>query len=168
MDSKFTTMPRIVVCTAIVGAMTFGLFGCAKKEAEQAKTEEAPTEEVAATPQTAPTAAGTYMVQVGEGEAAQKMTVMLHEDNTAMLTVEHMNGQPAVTQNGTWAMGETPGTVNFTYGGEGASMTMPMTIDGDNLHVTGDMATAMGMPELVLAKQAAAAPMEESPEGEQH
>jgi hypothetical protein len=168
MDSKFATMPRIVVCSVLVGVMAFGLFGCAKKEAEQAKAEETPTEDIAAMPEMMPAAVGTYMVEIGEAGMSQKITVMLHEDNTAMLTVDYMNGQPATTQNGTWSMGENEGVVNFTYGSEGTAMTMAMTLNGDNLTMDHDMAAAMGVPELVLVRQNAAEPVEESHEGHNH
>jgi hypothetical protein len=158
-------MPRFVVCTAIVGAMVFGLYGCAK-EAEQAETtEEAPVEEVATTPAMAPSVAGTYMAEVGAADAAQKITMTLNADNTATMMVEYMSGQPAMSQTGTWAMGEMENAVNFMYGSEGATMTVPMMVSGNELKVGGDMATALGVTEINLVKQeAAAAPAEGSAE----
>ena len=154
MSSKMAAMPRFVMCSAIAGMMVFALAGCGKKT-EQAKTDESmPTEEVATTPAMTPSVAGTYVAEMGEGDAAKKMTLTMNADNSATMMVEYMNGQPAMSQTGTWAMGEG-NMVNFSYGGEGTMMTMPMTVEGDQLHITGDMATAMGAPDITLMKQAA-------------
>lgn len=164
MFTKFAAMPRLVVCTAIAGAMVFGM-GCAKNEAEQAEstTEEMPAEEVATTPAMAPSVAGTYTAEVGVAEAAQKITIMLNADNTATMMIEHMGGQPATSQSGTWAMGEMENQVNFNYGGEGTMMTMPMMVEGDQLRVGGELAAAMGVTDLALTRQAAGEPAAEDP-----
>jgi len=157
-------------CSAVAGMLVFGLAGCGKKEAaqDQASQESMPTEDVAPAPAAVPAVAGTYVAEMGEGDAASKMTLTMNDDNTAIMTIEHMNGQPAMSQSGTWAMGEG-NTITFNYGAEGSMMSMPMTMDGDQLHVTGDMATAMGAPEISLVKQAAAEPMEEDPHaGHEH
>lgn len=157
MSTRFAAMPRLVICSAIVGAMVFGLFGCAKKDAEQAETtaETMPAEEVAVAPAEAPGVAGAYAAEVGVADAAQKVTLTLNADNTAMMSIEFMNGQPSTVQNGTWAMGETPNTVNVMYGPEGAAMTMPFTMVGSDLQMTGEMAMGFGAPEITLVKQAA-------------
>lgn len=159
MSTKFATMPRLVVCSAIVGAMVFGLFGCAKKDAEQAETtaETTPAEEVATTPAMEPTVAGVYVAEVGAADAMQKVSLTVNADNTAMMSVEYMSGQPSMVQNGTWAMGETANTINFMYGTEGAMMTMPFNVDGSNLVLSGEAASGFGVPTLTLVKQAAGA-----------
>ncbi|MDH4038047.1 MAG: hypothetical protein OEX18_13220 [Candidatus Krumholzibacteria bacterium] len=170
MISKYSTMPRIVVCSAIVGAMAFGLFGCAKKDADQADatTDEMVTEEVAGMPESMPAATGIYVAEIGEGDAMQRVTVVLNDDYTAVVTVEYMNEQPAMTQNGNWAMGEMDGAVNFMYGSGENTMTMPMMVVEENLHMAGDMASAMGVEEIVLMKQVPDASAEESHEGHNH
>jgi len=169
MSSKFAAMPRYAVCAAIVGAMAFGLYGCAKKEAEQqAQTSETVTEEVAASPAMMPAAVGVYSAEVGTGDDAKKVTMMLAEDGSATMMVEYMNGQPSMSQTGTWSMGEMENAINFVYGGEGTTMTMPMMLDGDMLRVGGDMAMAVGAADLALTREAAEAAAEESHEGHNH
>jgi hypothetical protein len=159
MSTRFAAMPRLVICSAIVGAMVFGLFGCAKKEAEQAETtaETMPAEEVAVAPAETPAAVGMYLAEIGTGNDAQKVSVTLNTDNTAMMSVEYMNGTPAMVQNGSWSMGETPNTINFVYGTEGAMMTMPFAVDGDNLQLSGDPARGFGTSNVTLVKQPAGA-----------
>lgn len=159
MSTRFAAMPRLVVCSAIVGAMVFGLFGCAKKEAEQAEStaETMPAEEVATTPAMEPSVAGVYVAEVGAADAMQKISLTVNPDNTAMMSVEYMSGQPSMVQNGTWAMGETANAINFMYGTEGAMMTMPFNVDGDNLVLSGEAARGFGVPNLMMVKQAAGA-----------
>lgn len=156
-------MAATIVYSAVVGMMVFGLAGCGKKEAADTgkASDEAQTENVASAPATMPDVTGTYMGEAGEGDAAQRLTLTLNADNTAMVKVEYLNGQPAMSQSGTWEAGAN-NVINFNYGGEGSMMTMPMTLDGDHLMVGGEMATAMGVSEISLMKQMAE-PMEEDP-----
>ena len=155
MPSRFSAMSRVMFCSLIAGAMAFGVYGCAKKEAEQTKAapESVPMEEVTTTP----AAVGTYVAEVGADKAMRKLTVTLNADNTAAMMVEYMNGQPAMMQNGTWEMGATENDVNIMYGTEGAMMTMPFMMDGQNLKMTGETAMGFGAPEVNLVKQGAAA-----------
>lgn len=155
MSTKFAAMPRLVVCTAIVGAMVFGLYGCAKKEAEQAESTEAmPTEEVA-TPATDTGVAGVYVAEVtGTETAGQKISLALNEDSSATMTVEFMNNQPAVVQSGSWEMGEGENIVNFMYGGEASTMTLSFSMMGDELHMMNEEAAGFGATEIALVKQA--------------
>ncbi len=155
MSTKFAAMPRVAVCTVIVGAMVFGLFGCAKKEAEQADatTENVVTEEVAADTVSGP--AGVYVTEITGTEApGQKISLMLNEDNSAVMSIEFMNNQPAVVQSGSWAMGEGENTINFVYGGEATPMTLSFSMMGDELHMMNEEAAGFGVAEIALVKQA--------------
>ncbi|HEX5133293.1 MAG TPA: hypothetical protein VFX92_12515 [Candidatus Krumholzibacteria bacterium] len=160
MTKNFTTLPRLAVCMAIVGAMMLVVSGCAKKEAQEAETTQTTpaTEEPAASMEMAAGPEGTYMAEVTPTEGvSSKITLVLNSDNTAMMAVEYSSGQPSVTQNGTWAMGEGENVINFTYGDATAPTTMSFSKLGEELHMMDGGAAAFGVSEVALKKMDVAA-----------
>jgi hypothetical protein len=85
------------------------------------------------------------------------VTVTFNADNTASMMVEYMGDQPAMMQNGTWAMAETDDMVNFMYGTEDAMMTMPLMVVEDDLQLSAEDAMGFGGTQIVLERQAMAA-----------
>jgi len=146
-----STWVRLGVCTLAVVAMVAVLEGCAKKEkaSTETTTENTATETPAATANTA--MAGTYSASMANGTSS----LMLNADMTASLSMQPVAGAPAQVENGTWANGSAPNTVDVTFSKSPADSTMSLTLNfsamGDTLALTnGD---AVGMSGLKLVKQ---------------
>ena len=143
-----STWMRWGVCTLAVLAMIALLGGCSKKKtAETAET----TTETAATETQAPAMAGTYTAAMANGTAS----LMLNPDMTAAFSMKPMADQPAQVENGTWANGTMPNSVDVTFSKTVNDSTMSMTLNfaahGDSLAVTNG--ETVGLQGLVLIKE---------------
>ncbi len=151
--------------------MLVALNGCAKKE--DAATDE-PVEEVDVTTTEVvetPAAAGMYMAELPAADTpGRSVMLMLNADNTASLSVDYMNGQPAVVENGTWAATGTGGvdlTLQRDVSGTMVSSTMNFAMMGDTLSLNNSVDAGYGDAGLKLVKSAAAA-TEAGHEGHSH
>lgn len=138
------------VCIAAL-AMLLAIGGCGKKQAQQSETK---TEEVASTPSPM---VGTYTCELSAADTPErKITVMLHPDNTAMMTTDYMNDQPAVTRTGTWAAAAGD-YVDVTFQPAAGDTTSPVTMhfmaSGDTLMLTNSGEAGMGSMEMKMIKQ---------------
>jgi NlpE N-terminal domain len=138
------------VCMAAL-AITLVLGACGKKQAQQSDTK---TEEVASTPSPM---AGTYSCDVPAADTpGRKVTMMLHTDQTAMMTTDYMNDQPAVMKMGKWAVA-TGDYLDVTFEPAAGDTTPPVTMhfmaSGDTLMLTNSAEAGMGSMELKLIKQ---------------
>lgn len=151
-----STWMRWGVCTLTVLAMIALLGGCSKKE-QAAETTETTTETAAETQ--APALAGTYTAAMANGTAS----LMLNPDMTAAFSMKPMADQPAQVENGTWANGTMPNSVDVTFSkvvnDSTLSMTLNFAANGDTLAVTNG--ETVGLQGLVLVKEG-------SHEGHQH
>jgi hypothetical protein len=144
-----STWMRWGICMLAVIAMIALLGGCAKKESGETATTE--TTETTTTETQAPAMAGTYTTALANGTAS----LMLNADMTASFSMQPMENAPAQVENGTWANGAMPNTVDVTFSKAVADSMMSMTLNfaasGDSLSLTnGD---AVGLGGLTLTKQ---------------
>jgi hypothetical protein len=143
-----STWMRLGVCLLAAVAMVAMLEGCSKKKA--AETTTTTTETTPAT--TANTAmVGTYTATMANGTSS----LMLNADMTASFSMSPMANAPAQVENGTWANGAAPNTVDVTFSKSPMDSTMSMTLNftanADTLMLTnGD---TVGMSGLKLVKQ---------------
>lgn len=141
-------------CTLIVVGM-LGLLGCSKKKAEQAQTT---TEEVATQAPTSPMV-GTYTADMPMGTMTGKLTLTLNADSTAMMSMDMMNNQPAMVENGRWMGGAGANMVDVAFqkdmGGTMTTVTVNLVASGDTLTVTNSPAVGLGAEPVKLMKQAA-------------
>jgi hypothetical protein len=145
------------VCALTVLAMLALLGGCGKKAEEQAETttEEVPAAETQVSPM-----AGTYAAEMTAVDAsARKVTLTLNADNTAMMSTDLMNDQPAMVENGTWAMGAGANMVDVTFqkqmGDVPTTVTLNFMASGDTLSLTNAEAAGFGTAGVMLVKQSA-------------
>ncbi|HET6350321.1 MAG TPA: hypothetical protein VFH88_14695 [Candidatus Krumholzibacteria bacterium] len=144
-----STWMRWGLCTLTVVAMLALLGGCAKKE--KAATENTQSTETSSTETSSPAMAGTYSAAMAGGTTS----LMLNDDMSASFSMQAAEDQPAQVENGSWAAGSMPNTVDVTLSKAMADTTMSMTLNfmasGDTLALTnGDM---VGMSGLKLMKQ---------------
>jgi hypothetical protein len=150
------TKSRLALNMAIVGAMLVLVSGCAEKEAEQAEAMDSGDMQTEMTTDVATGPAGTYWAEIAPAEGdGSKVTLVLNQDNSAMMVVDFESDQPNVTQSGTWEMGDAENVVNFNYGGEGSMMTVQFSMMGEELHMMESEATGFGVDEITLKKVAA-------------
>jgi uncharacterized lipoprotein NlpE involved in copper resistance len=157
------------LCSMAVVFMLVAAGGCAKKE--EAAQQEA-VEEVDTTPaETSATlsAAGMYMAQMPAADTPGRMIMLtLNPDNTASMSVDFMNEQPAIVENGTWAMNAMSNGVDLTLqrdvSGTMVSSTMSFAMMGDTLSLNNPVDAGYGDMGLKLVKSAAG----ESHEGHSH
>jgi uncharacterized lipoprotein NlpE involved in copper resistance len=136
--------------------------GCAKKEEAASEA----VEEVDTTPaETAvtPTAAGMYVAEMAAADTpGRKFMLMLNADNTAAMSVDFMNGQPATVENGTWAWNAGTSAVDLTVqrdvSGTLVSSTMSFAMVGDTLSLNSPVEAGFGDMGLKLVKTAGDAP----------
>jgi hypothetical protein len=146
------------LCSMAVVMMLVAAGGCSKKK-EAAESE--PVSEVDTPPaETATTsAAGMYMAELPAADAAgRSIMLMLNDDNTASMSVDMMNGQPAVVENGTWAMNATSGvdvTLQRDVSGTMVSSMMGFAVMGDTLSLNNPVEAGYGAAGLKLVKSAA-------------
>jgi len=146
--------------------MLFVAGGCAKKDdaAEGEVVEEVDVTEEVVTP----TAAGTYMAQAPAADAPGRTIMLtLNADNTASMSVDFMNGSPAVVENGTWAMNAANGvdlTLQRDVSGTMVSSTMSFAVVADTLSLANPVEAGYGDMGIKLVKSAAG----ESHEGHSH
>ncbi len=143
--------------------------GCAKKD-EGAEVEV--VEEVDTTPAetTTTSAAGMYMAQVPGAPDTPGRAVMLtlNMDNTAAMSTDYMNGQPAIVESGTWTWNAATNGVDVTVqrdiSGTMVTSTMSFAAMGDTLSLSNPVDAGYGDVGLKLVK----APAGESHEGHSH
>ena len=145
-----STWMRLGVCMLAAVAMIAMLEGCAKKEKAAETTTTENTESTPAT--TANTdAAGTYTAALANGTTS----LMLNTDMSASLSLQPVAGAPAQVENGTWANGAAPSTVDVTFSKSPMDTTMSLTLNftatGDTLALTNG--ATVGMAGLKLVKQ---------------
>jgi hypothetical protein len=143
-----STWMRWGVCMLAAVAMIAMFEGCSKKKAQETTT----TENTETTPATTNTAAaGTYVATMANGST----TLMLNADMSASLSLKPMAEAPAQVENGTWANGAAPNTVDVTFSKSPTDSTMSMTLNfmanADTLMLTNG--EAVGMAGLKLVKQ---------------
>lgn len=142
-----STWMRLGVCMLAAVAMVAMLEGCSKKKAPETTTENTET-----TPPATNTAmAGTYSATMANGTSS----LMLNPDMTASFSMKPMADAPAQVENGTWANGAAPNTVDVTFSKSPMDSTMSMTLNfsamGDTLMLTNG--ETVGMAGLKLVKQ---------------
>jgi hypothetical protein len=143
-----STWTRLGVCMLAAVAMVAMLEGCAKKKAAETTTEK--TQSAPATTGNA-AMAGTYTAAMANGTSS----LMLNTDMTASFSMKPTAEAPAQVENGTWANGAAPNTVDVTFSKSPMDSTMSMTLNftatADTLMLTnGD---TVGMAGLKLVKQ---------------
>jgi hypothetical protein len=143
-----STWMRLGVCMLAAVAMVAMLEGCSKKKAPETTTTEN-TE--TSTPATSTAMAGTYTATMANGTSS----LMLNTDMTASFSMKPTADAPAQVENGTWANGSAPNTVDVTFSKSPMDSTMSMTLNftanADTLMLTnGD---TVGMSGLKLVKQ---------------
>lgn len=143
-----STWMRLGVCMLAAVAMVAMLEGCSKKKAPETTT----TENTETTPATGNTAmAGTYSATMANGTSS----LMLNTDMTASFSMKPTAEAPAQVENGTWANGSAPNTVDVTFSKSPMDSTMSMTLNFtanvDTLMLTNG--ETVGMAGLKLVKQ---------------
>lgn len=156
MSKKWMGLCSMAVVFALVGT-----GGCAKKKAEEAAETEA-VEEVATDVAQAVgmQAVGTYMAQLPAADTPGRMIMLsLNGDNTASMSVDFQNGQPAVVENGSWAWNETASAVDLTLNrdvsGTMVSSMMTFAAAGDTLSLSNPADAGYGDMGLQLVREAA-------------
>ncbi len=144
-----STWMRWSMCMLAVIAMIALLGGCSKKK-ESAETTTTETTETT-TEATGSAMAGTYSATMANGTAS----LMLNADNTASFSMQPMADAPAQVENGTWAAGSMPNSVDVTFSKAVNDSTMSMTLNfaatGDTLALTNG--ESVGLAGLKLTKQ---------------
>jgi uncharacterized lipoprotein NlpE involved in copper resistance len=158
------------LCSMAVVFMLIAGAGCSKKE-ETAQNEQ--VEEVDTTPADTPataSAAGTYTATTPAGQTpGASVTLTLNADNTAAISTDLMNGEPAKVESGTWssnAMNGVDVTVQREVAGQMMSGTMSFAAVGDTLMLN-NAGEAGFVGGLKLVKTGAP-PAGESHEGHSH
>lgn len=145
-----STWMRLGVCMLAAVAMIAMLEGCAKKEKAAETTTTENTESTPATMDNT-AAAGTYTASMANGTTS----LMLNTDMSASLSLQPVAGAPAQVENGTWANGAAPSTVDVTFSKSPMDTTMSLTLNfsamGDTLMLTNG--ATVGMDGLKLVKQ---------------
>jgi uncharacterized lipoprotein NlpE involved in copper resistance len=142
-----------------VAFMLVAVGGCAKKEAEEAAETEAVAEEIAQ--EVGVPAVGMYVAQLPSPDSpGRTVTLMLNADNSATMSVEMMNNQPAVVENGSWAWNSTASTVDLTIqrdvSGTMVSSMMSFSLSGDSLSLNNPVDAGYDPTGVVLVKTAVA------------
>lgn len=157
------------LCSMAVVFMLIAGAGCSKKE----ETAQEQVEEVDTTPADTPATsspAGTYTATTPAGQTpGASVTLTLNADNTASISTDLMNGEPAKVENGTWssnAMNGVDVTVQRDVAGQMISGTMSFAAVGDTLMLN-NAGEAGFVGGLKLVKTGAA-PAGESHEGHSH
>ena len=147
------------LCSMAVAFMLVAVGGCAKKEAEEEAAVDEVAEEVAQ--EVGVPAVGMYVAQLPSPESAGRtVTLMLNADNSATMSVDMMNDQPPVVENGSWAWNSTASTVDLTIQREVAgamvSSMMSFSLSGDSLSLNNPVDAGYDPTGVVLVKSAAA------------
>jgi uncharacterized lipoprotein NlpE involved in copper resistance len=149
------------LCSMAVVFMLVAVGGCSKKKAEEAAETEA-VEEVATDVAEAVgmQAVGSYMAQLPAADTPGRMIMLsLNGDNTASMSVDFMNNQPLVVENGSWAWNETANAVDLTLNrdvsGTMVSSMMTFALAGDTLSLSNPADAGYGDMGLKLVRQAA-------------
>lgn len=155
------------LCAMAVVFMLVAVGGCAKKEAEEAAETEAVVEEVAQ--EVGLPAVGTYMGQLPSADTPGRTIMLtLNADNSASMSVDMMNDQPAVVESGSWAWNATSSMVDLTIqrdvSGTMVSSMMSFALSGDTLSLNNPVDAGYGDMGVKLVKSGA----EESHEGHSH
>jgi hypothetical protein len=151
MKSMTLRWRTVGVCALTVLAMLTLLGGCSKKEQAETTTEEVPAAESVSP------VAGTYMADLMAADAAtHKVTLTLNADNTAMMSMDMGAGQPAMVENGTWAVGAGANLVDVSFQKAMADSSVTVTLNfaaaGDTLSMTNAAAAGFG-PSVTMIKQ---------------
>jgi len=121
--------------------------GCSKKDAEEVADEtgdavQGAAEEVAEA--IGSPAAGTYTA----ASPGRMITLTLNDDNTASMSVDMMNDQPAVVESGSWAWNATSNVVDLTIqrdvSGTMVSSMMSFALSGDTLSMNNPVDAGYG------------------------
>jgi NlpE N-terminal domain len=150
-------------------AVVFMLVAGACSKKEEAAESEA-VEEVDTTPAetAAAPAVGIYMAQMPAADTPGRTIMLtLNADNTATMSVDLMNGQPATVETGTWATNAMSGvdvTLQRDVSGTMVSSTMSFAMMGDTLSLNSPVDAGFGDMGLKLVKS----PAGESHEGHSH
>lgn len=145
------------LCSMAVVFMLVAAGGCSKKK-EAAESEPVSEVESAPAETAAPSAAGMYMAQLPAADTpGRSIMLTLNADNTASMSVDFMNGQPATVENGTWATNATNGvdvTLQRDVSGTMVSSTMGFAMMGDTLSLNNSVEAGYGEAGLKLVKSA--------------
>jgi uncharacterized lipoprotein NlpE involved in copper resistance len=147
------------LCSMAVALMMATAGGCAQKESEEAAaTAEEVVDEMAAS--SVPSAAGMYAAELPAADTpGRSVMLMLNGDNTASMSVDYMNGQPAVVENGSWVWNAVTSAVDVTLqrdvSGTMVSSMMSFTLDGDTLSLNNPADAGYGEMGIKLVKSAA-------------
>jgi uncharacterized lipoprotein NlpE involved in copper resistance len=102
-----------------------------------------------------------YMAQLPAADSPGRAVMLtLNPDNTASMSVDFMNEQPAVMESGTWAMNAMNGvdvTLQRDVAGTMVSTTMSFAMMGDTLSLNNAMDAGYGDLGLKLVKSPAGA-----------
>ncbi len=134
-------------------ALVVATAGCGKnKEAQNETVQDAVDPAVEAS------AIGTFTAQLPAADSpGRAFTLTLKPDNSAMLSVDFMNQQPAVVERGTWAVEPVSNGIQVKLqGGPAAeSKTMNFAIMADTLALTNWMELGYGDAGLKLLRSPA-------------
>jgi uncharacterized lipoprotein NlpE involved in copper resistance len=140
--------------------MLVAVGGCAKKEAEEAAEAEATDEVMEEVAQEVGLpAVGTYTAQLPSADSpGRTITLALNADNTATMSVDMMNNQPAMVENGSWAWNATSSMVDLTIqrevSGAMVSSMMSFALSGDTLSLSNPADAGYGDMGVKLVKSA--------------
>ena len=143
MMHRFVT---VLVCAVILAA-------CSKKENS--------AEQAAVDPALKNSAQGTFAAELPAADSPGRvLTLTLNGDNSASLSVDYQNGEPAVVQAGTWTINSISNNVDVTLakapsGTETEIMSFAMT--ADTLALTNWMDLNYGQAGLKLVRAPAGA-----------
>lgn len=142
----------IGLCSMAVVFMLVAVGGCSKKDAEEAADEtgdavQGAVEEVAEA--IGSPAAGTYTATLSSADTpGRTLTLTLNDDNTASMSVDMMNNQPATVESGSWAWNATSNVVDLTIqrdvSGTMVSSMMSFALSGDTLSMNNPVDAGYG------------------------
>jgi uncharacterized lipoprotein NlpE involved in copper resistance len=142
------------------------VVGCSKKEAEQAaenvadQAEGLAQEAAEQVGEAGGSVAGTYSATLSAADTpGRKVMLVLNADNTASMSVDYMNDQPALVENGTWAWNPTASAVDLALSrdvaGAAVSMNLSFAMSGDTLRMNNPAEAGFGTEGMALVKEAA-------------
>jgi uncharacterized lipoprotein NlpE involved in copper resistance len=110
-----------------------------------------------------------YMATLPAADTAGRSVMLtLNTDNTASMSVDYMNGQPAIVESGSWTWNTATNAVDLTLqrdvSGTMVSSTMSFAMAGDTLSLSSPVEAGYGEMGLKLVKSAPG----ESHEGHSH
>lgn len=151
------------LCSMAVVFMLVAVGGCSKKDAEEAADQtgdavQQAAEEVAEA--IGSPAAGTYMATLSSADTPGRMIMLtLNDDNSASMSVDMMNNQPATVESGSWTWNATSNVVDLTIqrdvSGTMVSSMMSFALSGDTLSLNNPVDAGYGDMGVKLVKTAA-------------